>query len=72
MTLEELVTEWNWDFDPYNQQNLNFAVNEMASFLEEQESGYLVQILRPFIEQKIVQDLVLRILKDEEEENGTI
>lgn len=68
MTIEELVTEWNWDFDPDDPKDLDYAVNEMIGFLEEQEPEYLVQLLRPLVQLAIVEDLTRRIENDEEDE----
>jgi hypothetical protein len=70
MALEDLVAEWNWDFDPYDQQTLDFATNEMVGFLREMEPDYLVDLLRPFVERKIFEDLMLKTLREEDEEDG--
>lgn len=57
MNLKELISEWNWDFDPSDQKSLEFATNEIAGYLVEQEAAYIVDLLLPTISDLIVSDL---------------
>lgn len=66
MNLQELILEWNWDFDPSDQKSLSFAVNEMMGYLNEQDVDYVTELLRPFISEGIVRDQEAKIALDEE------
>lgn len=60
MNLKELIAEWNWDFDPSDQKSLEFAINEIAGYLVEQDAAYIVDILIHTISEMIVSDLESR------------
>lgn len=61
MNLKELIAEWNWDFDHNDQKNLEFAINEIAGYLIEQDVAYIVDLLIPTISEMIISDLESRV-----------
>lgn len=49
-----LVREWNWEFDPSDETSLNYAVNSMIDFIEDQDKEYIIHLLRPCVSEAIV------------------
>lgn len=60
--LMKLVSEWNWDFDPTDESTLDYAEEEIASFMmdNQDDTPWLVDYLRPYIRQCIIEDLKRR------------
>lgn len=65
MNLVELITEWNFDFDPKDLKDLTFATDEIVGFLNEQDPEYISEILRPFIVQAIIADQEEKIAEED-------